>query len=269
MTGSVDDGDGSFEMQKNKDGGYIVVETIGAFIPFLLLVISILSLVNIVTLQARMHYALTQAANTISMYSYALDVMGFTDDLKKLNAEAGIVAREANEMRSDINKVLSGIQGLANLSGALEHGESAAGRAYGWGEEAAADPARVLQLLASYGLEEVRSQLFEELARPLVGRYLGNGAMSGDDYLSSVRVVRSDRGRVASSGLDALEFHRWEGLGWGNSVLIDRDGNIKLTVHYEVEYVFGGLRLPFSPTLKITQTAVTKAWLSGSGRGYW
>ena len=50
--------------------GYIVVETIGSFLLFTLLIVSILTMINIVTVQARVHAALTQACETVSMYSY-------------------------------------------------------------------------------------------------------------------------------------------------------------------------------------------------------
>jgi hypothetical protein len=123
----------------------------------------------------------------------------------------------------------------------------------------------VVGLIASYAAEELRSKLFEELVRPLVGRYLANGDMSGDEYLRSVRVVNRDS---SAAGLSALEFYNAGNLGTGNSVLIDMDGNVKLIVTYEVEYTFGALPLPFGPTLQITQTAVTKAWTNGSGEGY-
>jgi len=258
------------KLTTTNDEGYIVVETAGAFIPFVLLIVSILSLVNIVALQARVHYALTQAANTLSMYSYILEVMGVANELTTLDSKAYKVGKEANEMRNDINAVLTGISSFSNVSGAIGSGETAIGRAYGWGEEAVADPKGMLQLLMNYGLNEIRNQLFEELARPLVGRYLANGEMTGDEYLRSVRVVKTDSGgNIYAEGLAALQFHEWSGLGLGNSVMIDRNGNVILIVHYEVEYTFGGLKLPFSPTLEITQTAVTKAWLNGSGRGYW
>ncbi|MCL2202230.1 MAG: hypothetical protein FWB75_09715, partial [Oscillospiraceae bacterium] len=58
---------------KKDDRGHIAVETVCAFIPFVLLVVSILSLVNIVVLQARVHYALTQTAKTLSVYCYTLE----------------------------------------------------------------------------------------------------------------------------------------------------------------------------------------------------
>jgi len=253
----------------NDQNGYIVVETVGAFVPFVLLVVSILSLVNIVALQARMHYALTQAANTLSMYSYVLEVTGVANDLTALDNKAYRVASKVNAIRDDVGTVLTGLESFPDVAGVIEHGGSAVNRVYSWGEEAAGDPKRALQDLMSFGLDELRNQLFEVLVRPLVGRYLANGEMSGDEYLRSERVVKTSGGSVRQEGLSALEFHRWGNLGLGNSVMIDRNGDVRLVVYYEVEYTFGGLRLPFKPTLKITQTAVTKAWLNGSGKGYW
>jgi len=55
---------------KKDQHGYIVVETIGAFMLFVFFVASILMLINIVAVQARVHNAITQAAETVSMYSY-------------------------------------------------------------------------------------------------------------------------------------------------------------------------------------------------------
>jgi len=244
---------------RKDDNGYIVVETVCAFIPFVLLIVSILSLVNIVTLQARVHFALTQAAKTLSVYSYVLEVAGVANELTALDNKADNTARVSNELRANINDVLSGIEALAGT-------RNVANRVYGWGEEALGNPQAVINQLKSFGINELRNQVFEIMVRPLVGRYLANGEMTGDEYLKSVRVVNR---RTGATGLDALEFYQLNNLGIGNSVLIDADGNVKLTVAYEVEYTFGALPLPFRPTLRITQTAITSAWLNGSGRGYW
>ena len=251
---------------RDDENGYIVVETIGAFVPFVLLLISILSLVNIVAVQARIHYAITQAANTLSMYSYTLEVLGVANNLTTLDNKANKVAGEANGIIGDINGVLNGIESISGVGGAIDSGGNAINRVFGWGEEAAGNPKAALQLLMNYGLNELRNKVFEELARPLVGRYLANGGVSGDSYLRNAGVVNTQTGRT---GLDALEFFQFSNLGLGNSVLINRDGNVKLTVEYEVMYKFGNLPLPFKPTLHITQTVITKAWLNGSGKGYW
>lgn len=112
---------------REDDKGHIVVETVCAFIPFVLLVVSILSLVNIVTLQARVHNALSQAAKTLSMYSYLLEVTGIVNELVALDNKANRTAVGANELRDDFNAVLGGVESLANL-------RDAAGRVHGVGE---------------------------------------------------------------------------------------------------------------------------------------
>ena len=71
--------------------GYIVVETIGSFLLFTLLIVSILTMINIVTVQARVHAALTQACETVSMYSYVLDLTGAASHIQNNSAKAGKV----------------------------------------------------------------------------------------------------------------------------------------------------------------------------------
>ena len=252
--------------------GYIVVETVGAFIPFLLLVISILSLVNIVAVQARVHYALTQAANTLSMYSYTLEVLGIANDLTALDNKAYKTGLEANALRDDINGILKGLDEMS-FDAIADHGIDAADRVMDFVDEAVGDPQETLSMLMNFGVNELRNQLFEVIARPLVGRYLSNGIMSGSDYLLWAGVCKTKTGgrsgELDKAGLAALDFFRFSNLGIGDSVMIDRNGNVKLTVDYEILYTFFGLKLPFKPTIRITQTVVTKAWLNGSGKGYW
>ena len=250
---------------RGDESGYIVVETVGAFTLFVLLIISVLSLVNIVSVQARVHYALTQTANTLSMYCYVLEVLGVSGDLQAMDASAQVVSGEAGAMMDDINSILGTINDASDVSAIIETGGGIVDRASGWVSDTTADPQNTLRLLMNYGASNFMSMIFEMLARPLVGRYLSSADMTGDQYLIGAGVVNKNTGRI---GLDALEFYQFNIAGIGNSVLIDRDGNVKLTVTYEVMYTFGGLRLPFQPTLKITQTVVTKAWLNGSGKGY-
>ena len=222
---------------KKDENGYIVVETVGTFIPFVFLIISILSLVNIVTLQARVHNALTQAANSLSMYSYVLYLTGVTDELMSQNSNS-------NASGENINAVISGIESLSKGNGLNADAEN---RVLTAAETAASDPKTFIQNLLNVGAGELRNMASTQLVRPLIGRYLANGDMSGAEYLANVRVVNFD---------------------FSDCIIVDRNGNIKLTVDYEIEYTFGALRFPFGPTLRVTQTVVTKAWLGGSGEGY-
>jgi len=248
------------------ENGYILAETIGAFIPFLLLVVSILSLVNIVVVQARVHYALTQTANTMAMYSYTLEVMGVANSLTTLDNKANKVAQEVRDMKADIKAVVTGLESFSELREVEEKGKAAIERGFSWAEMFVSDPKNVLQLLMNYTVNELRNQAFEMLVRPMVGRYLANGSFSGDEYLCLAGVINRD---LSEEGLSTLNFYDSDRAGLGNSCLIDKDGNIRLVVTYEIEYTFGGLHLPFRPTIRITQEVITKAWLNGSGKGYW
>jgi len=198
------------------NNGYIVVETVGTFIPFVLIIISILSLVNIVTLQARIHHALTQTALTLSMYCYVLEVAGLTDDLSTLD-------EKANTFTNSVSSIYEGINALTD------------------------DPKTMLQGIANFGINELRSYATAEMINPLLMSYLDNGDIPAKQYMKNVRVTD---------------------FSLTDCILIDRNKNVKLTADYEVEYTFGALKLPFTPTLKMTQTVVTKAWLGGSGEGY-
>ena len=152
------------------------------------------------------------------------------------------------------------IEGVNNLSfeRVQDDGIAAAERVFDFGQEIADDPKAFMQAMLNFGASAGGSHLFEQLVRPLVGRYLSNGRMTGDEYLRSVNVV---------GGLDGLRFG--PDLSFGDySVLLDAHGNVKLVVNYAVEYKFWILPLPFNPVLRITQSAVTKSWLGGNGAGY-
>jgi len=209
------------KFDKNDDG-YIVVETVGTFIPFLLLVVSILSLVNIVSVQARVHHALTQAANTLSMYSYVLKATGMSDDL-------AVSDIKSNVLGENIDSVIAGITSLNFSEVDLNFGITR-------------------EDIMNYGVHKVQNVVSAALVRPLVMRYLSGFEVSGDEYLDTVNV---------------RNFYLTK------AVIIDQDDNIKLTAEYEIAYSFEALRLPFGVKLRVTQTVVTKAWLDGSGEGYW
>lgn len=249
-------------MRKDEQGT-ILVEFIGSFLLFVLLLASILSLVNIVTVQARIHYALTQTANTLSMYGYVLNVTGMDNSLMNIAGGAAKVQSEIDAQMDDINEVFSHINEL-DLDGVQKSSASAGDRFARWADNTRENPKETLQLIAQYGLHNGESALLEQLLRPLMIHYLSNGSMSGEEYLRSMRIN------------DSLEFYDFAIFGpastggglLADSVLLDENGQVRLTVQYEVDYSFLGLPLPFEPKLKITQSAMTGMWLGGSGEGY-
>ena len=98
---------------RRDERGYIVVETIGSFLLFVLAVTSILSLINIVAVQARVHYAITQAAQTVSMYCYVLDVAGAADHLVASAGQAQTVQVESDAFKENLNGLLDGLESLS------------------------------------------------------------------------------------------------------------------------------------------------------------
>lgn len=238
------------------ENGYIVVETISAFLLFTLLIVAILSIISIVMIQARVHYAITQACETVSMYSYVLDLTGAAEHIQNNSAKAGSVQGQVDEFRTNVNGLLDGIEKL-DPSQIGQKGDALVNQAQSVAGSAQADPKGTLQLLLNYGVSQGGSALFEQLVRTLVGRYLTNGELSGDQYLRNYGVI---------GGLEGLDFPKF---GAHNSELLDADGNVKIVVQYDVEYSFGALILPFQePRLHITQEVMTKAWLGGEGKGY-
>lgn len=251
------------------EGGYIVVETVACFLLFVFLNISILSLINIVTVQARVHFALTQAAQTVSMYSYTLEAAGVAEHLQASAGQAEALQGDVNTFVDNINNVLDAIENV-DIQGLSQSGEGLYEQGSGFVDQLSSDPKAVLQSFMNYGIRELNSALLGTLIRPLVGHYLSNGGQSGDEYLTVSHVVGGLRGLdFYTSSLPGFqsETNRLEGAGDVTSRFLTSDGNIKLVVQYEIDYTFGALPLPFA-TLHVTHEVMTKAWLNGDGEGY-
>jgi hypothetical protein len=248
---------------RKDEKGMIVVETISTFILFTFLMAAILALVNIVTLQARIHYAITQATETVSMYSYVLEVTSIAGRLRNLEHNAGEVTESSNSFKNDINALIDGLENF-DPDETIYHAGAAADTATSWMHDTAENPKRALSLMVNYGVGEVMHFAFGELMRPLVGRYLSNGSMSGDEYLRSVNVI---------DGLDGLRFYDFSlfdlsDTSENDSVLLTEGGDVVIVVRYSIDYTFGALPLPFSD-FEVTHVVKTHAWLDGNGKGYW
>lgn len=272
---------------KKDEGGYIVVETILCFVLFMLLMFSILSLVNIVTAQARIHYALTQTAETLSMYSYVLDVTGADEHIKNSAKRAEEMRGKGDALKGNMNTVINGLNTLfqdndtSGLTAAevkswvdketgavqqvVEGGSGAVTEVKGWISDTAESPHQALQNVLNYALNTGGSVAVSELLmEPMVKHYLSNGLMDGESYLKLAGVKEMHFYNINPLAMrqnadGTLEFV----TGAQNSTLMDSEGNIWITVNYVMDYSFGALPLPFAPELKISQTVKTKAWLGG------
>ena len=259
---------------KKDENGYIVVETVGSFTMLVLLMWSILTLINIVTVQARVHYALSQTAQTISMYCYTLEKNGLADPIMKSQEKAESAQDEIDTFKGNLNNMISAIDSFKsskNFSDVYKAGEGIYNSGQGFYQQgqslANQNPKDILQEFLNYGIDQAGSALFEQVLQPLMNRYLKNGELTGDEYLKAFGVEKGIRGldftlTDLSSGLLDLDS-----TGNSNSKMLDAQGNVRIIVSYEVDYTFGALPLPFTK-LKFTQEVITKAWLGGNGEGY-
>ena len=136
------------------------------------------------------------------------------------------------------------------------------------------DPQDALHTLLRYGVGQVTDAVFANtVMRALFEHYLNNGDESGGAFLERFGVVDGISGVTFYSltlggvgfDYDELQFTDMRG---SNSTLLTSNGDVRITVRYEIYYVFGGMPLPFSPTLRMSQVVQTRAWLGGSGVGY-
>lgn len=235
---------------RRKDGGYIVVETIGAFMLFTLLLVSILSLINVVTVQTRVHYALTQTANELSMYSYVLDALGLSNTIRGLDETSREVQTQMEGVVSDLNTIQSGFSTAPSSTTELFDNLNAVIDAVGSLSDSAGsalqDPSGTLVDVVRYGLDSAKNWAMQEyIIRPMLEGYLQNGRQDATSFLNSYGVS----GGVGSFQLD-------------KSVFIDSAGDITIVASYEIDYTFGALPLPFAK-IQVEQTAKTRAWLGG------
>ena len=256
---------------KKDEGGYIVVETIVSFVLFTFLTVSILSLINIVTVQARIHYAITQAAQTVSVYTYVMDVTGVADHLIASAQKGDKIENDLNIFKKNVNGVLNAISEL-DLDGVQNSGGAVLDQTKAFADEVSNDPSGLFKDFLNFALKKALSEAFEAVIKPLVNHYLANGDISGDEYLERFGVVGGIDGLNFNNDLkDLLDFD----LGQGgftsatdqSSAFLTSDGDVRIIVRYNIDYTFGALPLPFTQ-LEITQEVRTKAWLSGLGEGY-
>lgn len=250
---------------RGDERGAILIEFVGAYLIFFLLIFSVLALVNVISVMARVQNAAAQAANTLSMYSYVLRSSGLDERVAAYPA-TGIAKPVPDGAEAYVDKIREGLGALNGLSMSSSitsgsfHWEAVTVDFYtdggDWGR-----PGAVFQMVADLGLGEMKNAGFYKLgtgAQRLLLHYLANGSATGEEYLDGFR-VRIPEVRGFMSPFDNM---------LNASALIGLDGELRLTVSYDMDYTFFGLPLPIK-RLDLFHTVMTEPWLGGSGEGYW
>lgn len=253
-----------------EESGSVTIEATISLSAFMFTIVTLLTIVNICLVQAKISVAINSTAKELSHYSYMYSLTGIPGSKAELVKKADGTAQDVNSVLSKANTVFTEIQNIGNatrvestdISGMLSDIETSYNNASSAGGalkeqlmELSKDPKGVAMGLAKMaavdGWDFATSRLIAApLAKGLCKKNLvaeKNGDV--ESYLRGLGVVPSSNGSY------------YDGLDFSKSTLFPSDSNeIRITVSYDVKVI---ALLPIDFSFHFTQTAVTHGWLCG------
>ena len=253
-------------MRKDNQRGAIVVEATLSLTAFVFTIFTILTLVNVCYIQAKMSVALNSAAKEISQYSYLYYKVG----LDKANAAAAEGKDKAETIaKNTIDGALAIYSSMSDIQNDIEDGEiytpdgfetmceeleksgkTAKSLLTQYANELSEDPKGFLmgvgKLALATGLEEIKEELGEVLAEAFMKKNLvAHKDDTPDRFLKHYGI---------EDGMAGLDFEYSSLMAYGKSNLI------QLCVTYDV-HVIKLLNVDFK--FKFRQVAKAEAWGNG------
>lgn len=255
------------------ESGAVTVEATISLSAFMLLIVTILTIINICIAQARISYAINTTAKEISQYSYLYALTGLNESQAKL-AEAGKKdTLPINQVFNDLNTMYNEIENLGDSG--LSSDSNVEDIANKWDEIAkslsslkdsgtavisdietiADNPKQIIfgvaKLAGNTAMDAAKSKLITEpLAKAMCKKHLVD-AKGGDveAYLKRLGVVPD----VTGSYYKGLDFN-------GSTLFPDGSNKIKICVSYNIKVI---ALLPINYSFHFHQTAITHGWLAG------
>ncbi len=268
------------KLKREREEGMITVEGVLSLVPFIIVILGIISFINIFAVHNKIQYAMYQMGSELSCYTYFYQALGIrsadlnlkTDvdkNTEKLDGAIGEVEDFLSQISSfedSLNRAknsnLSNVQ--ENTNDLISQGE----QTYDKGKHLAqtareliSDPKALLRGFIYLGIEKGeqagKTLLLELISNGLMSIYLdesfsGYHPMSADQYLKYYGV----RG-----GMDGLDFGESEMFSDSEYRMID------IVVEYDIEVYILKLFLK-DPTIHVVQRCSIPAWLDGDGVTY-
>lgn len=244
----------STHCKRDNEDGMLTVEAVLCLVPFILVILGIISFINIFVVHSKIQVALYETANELSAYTYFYQALTIRDADGKLNEDIASGTTEITAFLEDIEtaraKLEDGSVTKEDFTGAIDSGR-----------ELASSPQTFVRNLVYYCMgkaEDIgKGALAEHIAKPLVLNYLdtsflGSGGQSANEYLEAYGV---------RDGIDGMDFS-------DSTIFTDTELKmIDIVVKYDLDVYF--FRLLFEdPSIHIVQRAVVPAWLDGDGGTY-
>lgn len=247
-------------MRKDNERGAIVVEATLSLTAFVFTIFTILTLVNVFFIQAKMSVALNAASKEISQYSYLYYALGINEYDANLSEGTEDSKLTAEQTIDGVGTLLDSFSGAQNsidtgdfdqLVASIESGVTSVDSLVTmYADKLADDPKGFIlgmgKMAASELKEEVKVILGQVLAKTFMQKNLM--AYQGDDpdaFLKRYRVV---------DGMAGLDFDYTSLMAYGTS------NQIQLCVTYDVS-VIKLLNIDFTFTFR--QVSKTNAWGNG------
>ncbi|MBQ7774498.1 MAG: pilus assembly protein [Lachnospiraceae bacterium] len=263
-----------------REAGMITVEAVLSLVPFIMVIMGIISFINVFMVHNKIQYAMYQVGSELSAYTYfyeALNIRGaeeqFRNDADKETEELDKAIEDTTGFISQWNSFSTtldnvGANGVAGLEGDLnnlqteaENTKTSASNAVGSVKELVSDPKdmmrNVVYFILEWALDKGKTALLGGVAKEMIAGYLDSSfseanPMTADEYLQWAGVV---------GGLDGLSFENSKLFADSEQRMID------IVVEYDLEVYFFKLFLK-DPTIHIVQRCAIPAWLDGDGVHY-
>lgn len=261
------------ENENHNEQGMLTVEATLAFVPFLMVVLGIISFINIYMVHNRVQYAIFQVGSELSAYTYLYQALSIRsadmavqgdadratqhlDELVNLTSQFltnMVTAKESYQttLNSSIGNVADNVNNSIDITQeTIESG----GAVVQQGSYMIRNPETILQGIVYTGIENgisaLKAVLTELLAGGLANLYIQQHNMTAQEYLASFGVKNAT-------------------LDYEASTMFDDDDRrmIDIVVNYDIEIHFFKLFLE-DPSVTIAQRVVIPAWLDGDGDYY-
>lgn len=268
------------EKSRNRERGMMTVEAVLSLVPFIMVVLGIISFINIFMVHNKIQYAMYQSGSELAAYTYFYEALGIRrgdqnlkQDIDRETVEIDAAIKETTEFLDQIDSFSTsaknvGSSGIGNIKDDADRVIDDGKASYNEGKEAVvatktlvSDPQDLLRNLVYYGIERgedaLKSWVLDTISSALIPVYLESTfspsqPMTADQYLRKAGVV---------DGVKGLDFSKSELFEDSEYKMID------IVAEYDLEISFFELFMK-KPVIHVVQRCSVPAWLDGDGVHY-
>lgn len=254
--------------------GMLTVEATLVLVPFLMVILGIISVINIYMVHNRIQYAIFQVGSELSAYTYFYEALSIRAGDKAVQGDADVATAEVDKMidytsqfmentisAKDSYTEIYNSKSFEDLENNINDAEEKTDAVIESGKEVwnqgtymIHNPETIIQgvvyLGIEYGISALKSAFASFLSEGMANLYIQQNGITAQEYLSSYG--------VSSDGLD-----------YGESSMFDDDDHrmIDIVVEYDIDVFFFKI-FGVDPTIHMVQRVMIPAWLDGDGTSY-